>query len=778
MANALCRFERGPSLWHQPAVRCPVLIVLCCGLSFAATHAIGPTATGSGSGADWNNIKAWTPSMTLTCGDIYYIADGSYPQSSINTNATCTASSVAEVRKAQDYDHGPAAGWNVSTMGSGQAVFNVAPVAITINSPYVNLNGNGRQSSPGCGGSGTGGSTYTSAPPTPLDCGILVKPTSGKAGSFNAIGTSANDTLEYVEVWGIGNSTVEDGSIDVTRAPGITVSHVFMHNIGCVYMSWLPDNMTITYSYFWGLDQNGQGTWCHSEATMAGSNTINSGTINNSVWRDFNSTALWAWVSPSNPVSNFRIYNNIIWCSSSGFSGCALDDGIFWPGNLTNSNNVSIVQNTAVNLGYSASWYGTNNAGTPTNLVVENNLAYSSSGMSDHPSGTYAYNSYINVSGGCPAQTAGAVCIASGGPNPFVDWQNGNFNLAAENQDWTNRVALSSPYNTDPAGTTRTTDRGAYQFGSGGCTIGPASIGPFTGGQSVSQQFTATNCNPSTYTISSGSLSGSGLALSSSGLLSGTAQAGSYNFTIAYDTGSDPISLTISAPPPPPNPNVPSVLHTTFCGPGTTWPGTCTLSAPTTAGNRLVVAYSSYNSAGSTPVMNAITDAGGDSFSQLPNARSTNTSSSSSWNDIWTASAIAGGQTALTITPSTTQTGDVYVWEVQNASNVVGCASLSSQPAANPAVGAPMTVGTDTLLLSHLHPNVGGNPTAVSAPFTSDLISDQMAYAEYAASAAGTYGPQWTQTAVTFATATCAFSTTGGTTTQVSPPVSLTATAH
>jgi hypothetical protein len=48
-----------------------------------------------------------------------------------------------------------------------------------------------------------------------------------------------------------------------------------------------------------------------------------------------------------------------------------------------------------------------------------------------------------------------------------VNWKGGNFNLAAENKDWTNRAGLSSPFTTDADGRTRTTDRGAYQSPAG-----------------------------------------------------------------------------------------------------------------------------------------------------------------------------------------------------------------------------------------------------------------------------------------------------------------------
>jgi len=57
----------------------------------------------------------------------------------------------------------------------------------------------------------------------------------------------------------------------------------------------------------------------------------------------------------------------------------------------------------------------------------------------------------------------------------MVNWPSSNFNLASDAADWNSRVALGAPYTVDPNGTTRTTDRGAYQYCAGG---GCGSSGP------------------------------------------------------------------------------------------------------------------------------------------------------------------------------------------------------------------------------------------------------------------------------------------------------------
>lgn len=78
------------------------------------------------------------------------------------------------------------------------------------------------------------------------------------------------------------------------------------------------------------------------------------------------------------------------------------------------------------------------------------------------------------------------------------------------------------------------------------CSITPTSAGPYTAGQSVSQAFTASNCTAGSWSATG--LSGSGLSLNSStGLLTGTAVAGTYSAHILYDTADQPMTVTINA---------------------------------------------------------------------------------------------------------------------------------------------------------------------------------------------------------------------------------------
>jgi hypothetical protein len=76
---------------------------------------------------------------------------------------------------------------------------------------------------------------------------------------------------------------------------------------------------------------------------------------------------------------------------------------------------------------------------------------------------TEDYNSFLQSGSTNPGTGAHDVVDATA-PDPFVNWQAGNFNLASEESFWMNRMPLPSPYVTDPSGTERATDRGAYQY--------------------------------------------------------------------------------------------------------------------------------------------------------------------------------------------------------------------------------------------------------------------------------------------------------------------------
>ncbi len=89
------------------------------GFASAADHYVRQGATGSGAGSDWTNAYTILPS-TLTRGDTYYLADGSY--GSYTFDDPNSGSVGIAIVKATASSHGTNTGW-VDSYGDGQATF-------------------------------------------------------------------------------------------------------------------------------------------------------------------------------------------------------------------------------------------------------------------------------------------------------------------------------------------------------------------------------------------------------------------------------------------------------------------------------------------------------------------------------------------------------------------------------------------------------------------------------------------------------------------------------
>src|SRR5580704_8559487 len=176
--------------------------------SFAVCHAVGPAASGNGSGSDWSDVMK-LPTAPVR-GDTYYLMDGSYASHS-PTTATSGTTRIT-IKKAQSYDYGRisdgcpndiSAGWNAATMGNSQAIFSGVGQAFSTSGGqgYYTLDGNGKTTTAGCGLSPAVNAAAS-------DCGIKLL----------ASGTSATT---YGVLW--INSTYDTG---VTRATGWTVRYL------------------------------------------------------------------------------------------------------------------------------------------------------------------------------------------------------------------------------------------------------------------------------------------------------------------------------------------------------------------------------------------------------------------------------------------------------------------------------------------------------------------------------------------------------------------------
>jgi hypothetical protein len=464
-----------------------VLVVLALFLSasssaFAGCVTVSPSGSGSKTGADWNNALAGIPS-SLVRGDIYYLADGSYPGYTISQGTSGT--STIEFRKAQSFDNCTSTGWNTGTMGSAQAIFTGT---MNIQTSYLIFNGNGKLTDPGCGGALGSSNSITAGTPTPSDCGISLN-NFGRSNSIMLyIQSGSNLTFKYMEIEGSGNNTGDQHEVfgPVSGATNNSFNHLYLHYAGCVFMQDLGSNTTVDHSYFWGTEVNG-GSECHGQAEFEIGGT-NNGVRSNNVYRDITGTAIWTFAASVGHNDSWTFYNNVVFWSSPklsfnpGLSDAALD---CINGNLCT--NFTFVQNTIANC-YSGAVFGCEggigfaDGASGCSALVENNLWYGNSGQvaltkCSSMSLTEDYNSFVNSDGFSGGSHD--VSASSGAADPFMSWPSNsvNFNLVSDNSDWNSRLSLGAPYTLDVNGNTFTSDRGAYQFmGSNGAPAPPTGL--------------------------------------------------------------------------------------------------------------------------------------------------------------------------------------------------------------------------------------------------------------------------------------------------------------
>lgn len=449
---------------------------------FAACHAVGPAATGDGSGSSWTNRMKNLPA-TLVRGDVYYLADGNYGTYTFSTPNSGTT--TITIKKAQAYDYGRtsdgctndiSAGWNQSTMGAGQANWNEFYGGTKTPQPgYLILDGNGK-SATSCG---IAPSAVTSA----SDCGLKITASQGQDSDFD-IGANNNDgnhrtpswTIRYFEIMGGGDANNGAQSEEEIRCRGacdnFLVDHVYFHETGCDFFKvpWTT-SFTVQNSY---IRQNMSSATCHGQLWYSEVN-ISNVDFHSNIIQDIQGTGIWVCLTGCQ-ASNVNIYNNVLW-RAAGSTRPGTSNGIFSCINSGNKcTNWSFIGNSVIN--YTADYagaLGTHCDGNPDTFIWKNNLFYgiSPSDRIDFQtcggSLTESNNTYLNS--GTPKSGIGStdIVISTGAPNPFTNWQNGVFTLASQNANWSGGTVLSAPYNVDFVGSSRPDssgvwNRGAYQY--------------------------------------------------------------------------------------------------------------------------------------------------------------------------------------------------------------------------------------------------------------------------------------------------------------------------
>jgi len=459
---------------------------------------------GTGSGASWSDALDNLPS-TLTRGNTYYVADGSYGAYTFNTAAS--GSTPVTIIKATVASHGTSTGWS-DTYGDGQAVFG----SISLITPYLIFNGQTR--------------TETTRMEQPAGYGF--RATSFSANSIN--GENANYTqVSYTELGGTWSASDSPNCSDpssclyfVYNQTGLTFTRCSFHNAGLegdalammhgsvgatfdhcdFYMGWgkatiaAPNagitTLTVKYCRFWNSSRLNT---CPSEVGHGPGITCEIG----------------SYSTDSDHVGHL-FYGNIFYgTASGGRNGCLMFGEPLWSGA---AQNIKVFNNTF--------------AGFPEASVLGE--IYLKPG-----SGNEARNNlfYDTAAASITANTISGT--VDSGTDVFVDYANRDFRLA---QAVSGATTLNSPYNLDPAGTTRgadgTFDVGAYEYESG--TIYPPVI-------TSSLTAVGTNGTAFSYTIQT---SNSAVSFGATGLPTGITRTGA-TLSGTPSTGPSTNSITITA---------------------------------------------------------------------------------------------------------------------------------------------------------------------------------------------------------------------------------------
>lgn len=518
--------------------------LLVCLPLLAANKYVRPGAGGTASGDDWTNAYTSIPG-TLTRGDTYYLADGSYGSYTFDDGPSSTT--LITIKKATASDHGTETGWN-STYGDGVAAF----TSWNFTTDYWLVDGQ-------VGGgqfSKTGhGFDVTTSPPS--SC--------GDNGNIVTLGNGADHvTIRHAAIHAGSNNYPINGVKGVAGSnSNLTFQYVAIYNLfGPAFHMNTWSTVLIENSYMGQVRSTGAGdAFCsdwHAEG-ISSIGTNNAIVIRFTTWDQISGTAVIAGVNTGSST-NWEIYGNVIARSVTpiyyyfeGGSNQQTMTGLKFYNNTIVAGSGASQGNVTIQSGSGNSCLNNLFYGNDANAFYFSNCTHN-----------YTYtSSNIRTDGCTPACDMDSQVIdgeANGqntNANPFVSY---NADPLLANYDLVGATnagnTLSSPYNTDPDGITRgsdgTWDRGAFEFGGSGGgtppTITTTTLSNGTVGVAYSQTVSATGDATITFSTVSGALP-TGLTLNSDGTITGTpttAETGSFTARATNSSGTDDQALSIT----------------------------------------------------------------------------------------------------------------------------------------------------------------------------------------------------------------------------------------
>ena len=409
--------------------------------AMAANYYVRAGATGANNGADWTNAYTTLPS-TLTRGNTYYIADGSYSGYTFDDDVSGT--STITIKKCTASDHGTETGYSAAYC-DGQAIFG----ELRFTRPYYVIDGAVRNESNWKDHSAYGIRT-TGVRASRLDGGHVGSDCSADNITFKYahVGTTTTAYSSrmdgegfYISGFGGGTVACENWTLHRTLVQNVVVG---IQCAGC-------KGLNVEYSYFyigWGKEAiRGQ--------VSASNMTVRYSVFEDSCQRDPGDATSGCTAEIANwdgsDFDNNEIYGNVFYKTTSEVnSGGAIvigGNGSSWVGPATN--NSKVYNNTIAGL---KNWNANILINGGSGNECRNNLWYGNTGSTT----------------GCTANSSSHNVVASS--NPFVNYSGGDFRLAGATT--TAGYSLPSTYMVDRFGATRGADGnwdlGAYEYVAGG----------------------------------------------------------------------------------------------------------------------------------------------------------------------------------------------------------------------------------------------------------------------------------------------------------------------
>jgi len=411
------------------------ILLLATMTGYSANHYVREGAAGTASGDNWTDAYTALPA-SLTRGDTYYIADGTYASYTVDDAQSGT--SVITIKKASASDHGTETGWN-STYGDGQAVFNSS---FNITRPWIVFDGSYRNESNYWDGDSYGFKIQTVANNQTL------------MNMANGSTPCTNITVKFVFILApIGILTSRPYAIDTETGDNavMNANYVF-HKVyvkGSNNPFFIRQTKDALIEYCAAELTSGSDTY-HGEMVNAFYHYFGGPTVRYSHFRDAYNGA--SGYNPGGGTGVIAIADNP-YCYIYGniFERFYVGDGAIaagWP-----NDNVRVFNNTFIDgvAGSGALVRSTIDEGHVGNMAY-NNLAVGCANSTYNGLGVDAYNSTA-------ANTI------------FVNYAAGNYRLASATTAGTNVAFFDAAYAIDPDGVSRTVDgvwdRGAFEFDEG-----------------------------------------------------------------------------------------------------------------------------------------------------------------------------------------------------------------------------------------------------------------------------------------------------------------------